>query len=455
MSSSKKTGNLFFCRRFKFVVSFRRHLYIDMEKICRVWEIELQAVLEINKIGHRKRILYSLIGQRIEPPNIEEINEDACSNNALDLELSDNNNSSPPKPVSSAKPTTLSRHKKNRPAPQPPTNTTNLEIRAPAELLLTNQGSLQAQWKHSAAALVSGSIKYEVFVSSATPSDDDIWDHRANLFHFQYLGSTVIKELRGTESTRKSIQKLKKGDRVTSSSSPNHTSLIHSSRRPVCLAISHNGVQFIDIESQGVICEHSVKNIDCACQDAEDLSHFAYITKDFVNNIHYCHVFNVDSMVSWLIDGFSGACGWLDSLLILGSCNWNNSHTGSGFRSRLSTSITWNLIDTKQPGHGQTTNVAGEHYLNIRPRISINIHRYSYAVSLILKQRRAVHLIAEFLLQTLQDFRTLHDGVFFCGTKTNILMTWAQPTFLNVYKKNCKFTISRRVWQQKKRFRMT
>lgn len=163
-----------------------------MEKIYRVWEIELQAVLEINKIGHRKRILYSLIGQRIEPPNIEEINEDACSNNALDLESSDNNNSSPPpKPASSAKPTTLKRHKKNRPAPQPPTNTTNLEIRAPAELLLTNQGSLQAQWKHSAAALVSGSIKYEVFVSY----DCDFLDHLIKIFtgFFSISGRPLLK----------------------------------------------------------------------------------------------------------------------------------------------------------------------------------------------------------------------------------------------------------------------
>lgn len=139
-----------------------------MEKIYRVWEIELQAVLEINKIGHRKRILYSLIGQRIEPPNIEEINEDSCSNNALDLQAeSSDSNSNQPKPVPAVKPTTLSRHKKSRrQAPQPPTNTNNLEIRAPAELLLSNQGSLQAQWKHSAAALVSGSIRYEVFVST-------------------------------------------------------------------------------------------------------------------------------------------------------------------------------------------------------------------------------------------------------------------------------------------------
>lgn len=143
-------------------------------------------------------------------------------------------------------------------------------------------------------------------------------------------------------------------------------------KRPVCLAISHNGVQFIDIESQGMICEHSVKNIDCACQDAEDLSHFAYITKDFENNIHYCHVFNVDSMVSWR-NWTADPCELTKIASIVGSCNWNNSHTGSGLRSRLPTSITWNLIDTKQRGHRQASDVAREHYLNIRPRISNNI----------------------------------------------------------------------------------
>lgn len=39
-----------------------------MERISRIWEIELQAVLEINKIGHRKRILYSV---GATPPPIE------------------------------------------------------------------------------------------------------------------------------------------------------------------------------------------------------------------------------------------------------------------------------------------------------------------------------------------------------------------------------------------------
>lgn len=143
-----------------------------MEKIFKVWEIELQAVLEINKIGHRKRILYSLIGKRLEPPNIEEINEE--SSNILDILLQndkhENNNDvvNPPaehKIIKSS--TSSSRHRKSKAPPPPPPQKkdSNLEIRSPSELLLSNQGSLQAQWKHSASTLVSGSIKYEVFVS--------------------------------------------------------------------------------------------------------------------------------------------------------------------------------------------------------------------------------------------------------------------------------------------------
>lgn len=46
-----------------------------MERVSKIWEIELQAVLEINKLGHRKRILYSVAERnKLLPPNLEEIN---------------------------------------------------------------------------------------------------------------------------------------------------------------------------------------------------------------------------------------------------------------------------------------------------------------------------------------------------------------------------------------------
>lgn len=53
---------------------------------------------------------------------------------------------------------------------------------------------------------------------------------------------------------------------------------------------------------QSLICEHEIRNIHCACQDSEDLTHFAYITKDRASKTHYCHVFCVQTMVSGTTD---------------------------------------------------------------------------------------------------------------------------------------------------------
>ncbi|CAG2069579.1 unnamed protein product, partial [Timema podura] len=100
----------------------------------------------------------------------------------------------------------------------------------------------------------------------------------------QYLGSTVVKELRGTESTKKSIQKLKRSTRE-SKTTPD-----------IVLAISYRGVQFLNTLTQELVCEHEIRNIHCACQDADDLTHFAYITKDHTSKSHYCHVFCVQTM---------------------------------------------------------------------------------------------------------------------------------------------------------------
>lgn len=52
--------------------------------------------------------------------------------------------------------------------------------------------------------------------------------------------------------------------------------------------------------SQEAICEHDIRNINWACQDAEDLTHLAYITKDLQSekDLHHCHVFQVSTMVS-------------------------------------------------------------------------------------------------------------------------------------------------------------
>lgn len=65
--------------------TFRKHLYLDMERVKRVWEVELAAVLEIQKPAHRKRILASVSGcgsktlnnmRNGSGPNIDDLNKD-------------------------------------------------------------------------------------------------------------------------------------------------------------------------------------------------------------------------------------------------------------------------------------------------------------------------------------------------------------------------------------------
>jgi Phosphotyrosine interaction domain (PTB/PID). len=56
--------------------------------------------------------------------------------------------------------------------------------------------------------------------------------------------------------------------------------------------------------SQELVCEHEIRNIHCACQDADDLTHFAYITKDHTSKSHYCHVFCVQTMVRGILASY-------------------------------------------------------------------------------------------------------------------------------------------------------
>ncbi|XP_066998734.2 ankyrin repeat and SAM domain-containing protein 1A [Anabrus simplex] len=251
--------------------TFHKHLYNDMERVRRIWEVELTAVLEIHRVGHRRRILASVNGhQHGHGPNLEDINADLNLLKSNIQQLKEEiREKLPPASTGSNTGTLRHSHKKSRPAPPPPqpsngaaTASCDLEIRGPSELLEGVPATLTTQWRHRPHVLVTGSVTYIA----------------------NYLGSTVVKELRGTESTKKSIQKLKKSTKE-SKSTPD-----------IVLAISYRGVKFLNTLTQELVCEHEIRNIHCACQDADDLTHFAYITKDHESKSHYCHVFCVQTM---------------------------------------------------------------------------------------------------------------------------------------------------------------
>jgi len=66
-------------------------------------------------------------------------------------------------------------------------------------------------------------------------------------------------------------------------------------------AIDQSDTSPLIVSTQELVCEHEIRNIHCACQDADDLTHFAYITKDHSSKDHYCHVFCVKTMVFILL----------------------------------------------------------------------------------------------------------------------------------------------------------
>lgn len=148
-----------------------------MERISRIWEIELQAVLEINKLGHRKRILYSVgaTSPTTEKQLMASLHRTIGSLNKPSITTTPKLNGVTEKPTEQRR-----SHRKNRQAPKPPgyvdtssdaslsRKDSNLEIREPSELLLGFPTGLTTQWRHPADTLVFNFVKYEVNVRMQT-----------------------------------------------------------------------------------------------------------------------------------------------------------------------------------------------------------------------------------------------------------------------------------------------
>uniref|UniRef100_A0A3B3D626 Ankyrin repeat and sterile alpha motif domain containing 1B n=1 Tax=Oryzias melastigma TaxID=30732 RepID=A0A3B3D626_ORYME len=260
--------------------SFLINGYTSMELVKKIWEIELINVLKINLIGHRKRILASL-GDRLhedtphKPPRAISLREPGGNHTPPQLSPS----------VGQAAYTAgvaggsldvqhlimqadarrrqrsndnyfedVPRSKLERQMAQAGEWCEPITLRPPNEA--TSSTPVQ-YWQHHPEKLIFQSCDYEAY----------------------YLGSMLVKELRGTESTQDACAKMRK-------------STEQMKKVPtIVLSVSYKGVKFIDATNKNIIAEHEIRNISCAAQDPEDLSTFAYITKDLKSSHHYCHVF--------------------------------------------------------------------------------------------------------------------------------------------------------------------
>ncbi|XP_070803876.1 ankyrin repeat and sterile alpha motif domain-containing protein 1B isoform X8 [Pituophis catenifer annectens] len=219
--------------------------YTSMDLVKKIWDIELINVLKISLLGHRKRILASL-GDRLHEDPPQKPPRSITLRQSSVCEIWTNQNAG--YPYSAV-------HQVHNTGDW---GEPSITLRPPNEAT----GSTPVQyWQHHPEKLIFQSCDYKAF----------------------YLGSMLVKELRGTESTQDACAKM----RVNAQKSTEQMKKVPT----IVLSVSYKGVKFIDATNKNIIAEHEIRNISCAAQDPEDLSTFAYITKDLKTNHHYCHVF--------------------------------------------------------------------------------------------------------------------------------------------------------------------
>ncbi|XP_048691433.2 ankyrin repeat and sterile alpha motif domain-containing protein 1B isoform X2 [Caretta caretta] len=280
--------------------SFLINGYTSMDLVKKIWESELINVLKISLVGHRKRILASL-GDRLheDPPQ------------------------KPPRSITLREPSGNHTPPQLSPSLSQSTYTTGGSLDVPHIIMQGDarrrrnenyfediprsklerqmaQSSVCEIWTNQNAGFPFSSMHQvhntgdwgEPSITLRPPNEAtastpvQYWQHHPEKLIFQscdykafYLGSMLVKELRGTESTQDACAKMRK-------------STEQMKKVPtIVLSVSYKGVKFIDATNKNIIAEHEIRNISCAAQDPEDLSTFAYITKDLKTNHHYCHVF--------------------------------------------------------------------------------------------------------------------------------------------------------------------
>ncbi|XP_048839666.1 ankyrin repeat and SAM domain-containing protein 1A-like isoform X6 [Brienomyrus brachyistius] len=260
----------------EYLPNFLASGYCSLDCVRNLWELEIVNVLKITLLGHRKRIIASLAERPYEEPPVKppRLSQIRCQDLALQtppmlshldsytehsadplLSQGDFGRRRGPDPDYEAPHHSCS----ERPRPHDRAGDRQQEPR-----LTLRPPSLAApytpvqNWHHQPEKLIFESCGYEA----------------------SYLGSMLIKNLRGTESTQDACAKMRRS-----------TELMRKVPT-IILSITYKGVKFIDAANKNVIAEHEIRNISCAAQDPEDLCTFAYITKDLQTNHHYCHVFS-------------------------------------------------------------------------------------------------------------------------------------------------------------------
>ncbi|XP_064824759.1 ankyrin repeat and SAM domain-containing protein 1A-like isoform X2 [Oncorhynchus masou masou] len=265
----------------EYLPNFLSSGYRTLDCVKNLWELEIVNVLKISPLGHRKRIIASLA----ERPYEEAPTKSQISHRLSQIRFQDLLSQTGTSPLSQMDPSTsrsmdmllpLGEGSRRRRAMD---QDCSVSLRSYSERPRSHDRQSDRQ-REPRLTLRPPS-------QSATYTTVSAWHHQPEKlilescgYEASYMGSMIIRDLRGIESTQEACAKIRK-------------SKDHSKKGPVViLSITYKGVKFIDAATKTIVAEHEIRNISCAAQDPDDLCTFAYITKDSKSGHHFCHVFS-------------------------------------------------------------------------------------------------------------------------------------------------------------------
>ena len=332
----------------QYVDNFRENLMTEMERIIDIWDEELVSILEIDRIGHRKRILLSVAGTKGLKKRCGKI--DTIRRKSVDKSLKNKGKGSPEtlgtkKMSSSTSPTeeslvrsvssqdgghsyggysatesdvslsyptssasrrytsTSSTSDTSSEKPPTPSKTKRTSVesgtltlgrrkkKAPAPPATPGKVSPQMKSKEIHQILEGGKKSkghHTIERSGVRSKDREKVKHSRSAFSASfkanYHGNNLVKEFNGIETTREAIEKVKSSKDI-----------INRTGMPVMMTITEKDVKIAIFEGQDPIQQHLITNICCIVYDTDNMCMFGYITSDIENLQRFSHVFSAEN----------------------------------------------------------------------------------------------------------------------------------------------------------------
>ncbi|XP_059079558.1 uncharacterized protein LOC131877787 [Tigriopus californicus] len=307
-----------------YVSNFETNFFTSRERIQSIWDDELTSILDIEKIGHRRRILLSVAGTAklsernfTQVPIVDQPEEMDISDSNGQVNLNPMSSSTsevsvgPAKNISSKEmdPThgLIPKAKTERspmPPPTPPKPRLGPTGSSPAHQVGGNGnghntlGRGTSRKKKSAPPPPTnlsgkeegGGDGYVMEQSKEkvkrNKSSGNLLDEKGYLtYKVKYFGKKGVKDFKGIDSTKSAIDLSKKA-KPGSSHGP----------RTRFIILSEKWIKILKRDGKELVAKHDVSSICCVVQDATDPSYFGYITTDGGNGTgeggtKYSHVF--------------------------------------------------------------------------------------------------------------------------------------------------------------------